>query len=276
MLESRLVVLVLVLSLPSCSGGDLEPPDSGTDADHGDADGVDADAPADGDIDADADSDVDLPDGDLPIDADLADTGTDADGDVEVDTDDESPTDADIDEEEPPLFDLDLIRDATAADCQFTDHRLRMSDAVLLDVWSVSYNSVEVVDGVVQPIRMRAFAARPTGGRELPGVVQAHGLGGYAEEEHATGTAALLGMFVIAFTGPGGGSEPENSSEGLPSGHDDGRRMFDTIPDRRGSWFWAHAVAAMRALTCLEHHDDVDPTRLGMTGFSAGGVVPLV
>jgi dienelactone hydrolase len=83
-------------------------------------------------------------------------------------------------------------------------------------------------------------------------------------------------VFVIAYTGPGGGTEPANTSEGLPAGHDGGRRLFDTIPDPRGSWFWGHAVAAMRALTCLEGRGDVDGSRLGITGFSAGGVVSLM
>lgn len=106
--------------------------------------------------------------------------------------------------------------------------------------------------------------------------MQAHGLGGYAEENHATGLAALLKMFTIAYTGPGGGTAPENTSEGLPASYNNGYRMFDTIPDLRGSWFWAHAVAAMRALTCLESRPEVDKNRLGMTGFSAGSVVTLI
>ena len=83
-------------------------------------------------------------------------------------------------------------------------------------------------------------------------------------------------MFAIAYTGPGGGNAPNNTSEGLPSGHDKGRRMFDTLPDVRGSWFWAHAVAGLRGLTCLAAHSDVDSTRLGMTGYSAGAVATLL
>jgi len=58
--------------------------------------------------------------------------------------------------------------------------------------------------------------------------------------------------------------------------HDGGRRLFDTVPDVRGSWFWAHAAAAMRALTCLAARPGVDASRLGITGFSAGGVISLV
>ena len=180
-------------------------------------------------------------------------------------------------EEAPPLFDLALLSDPATANCTFTDHHTILKGTTLLDVWQVSYTSFESVDGELAPIEIKAFAARPVlSGDNLPGIVQAHGLGGFAKEAHASGTAALLGMFVLAYTGPGGGDAPDNTSEGLPSGWEDGYRMFDTVPDPRGTWFWGHAVAAMRGLTCLEHHPAVDPLRLGMTGYSAGGVATLI
>jgi len=180
-------------------------------------------------------------------------------------------------EEPQPLFDHEMIRDESTAACTFTNKKSMLKNGVLVDVWNVSYYSWEYLDGGLQPILMRGFAARPSlAGTPMPGVVQAHGLGGFAKESHATGTAALLGMFVLAYTGPGGGDSPENTSGGLPSGHQDGYRMFDTLDDLRGSWFWGHSVAAMRALTCVEHHPDVDPTRLGVTGYSAGGVATSI
>jgi len=183
----------------------------------------------------------------------------------------------DVAEEPPPLFDHEMIRDATTAACSFTDHHVTLKDGVLVDAWKVSYYSWESIDGELVPILIRGFASRPAGsGTGLPGVVHAHGLGGYAKKEHATGTAALLGMFVLAYTGPGGGTEPDNTSEGLSADHESGYRMFDTLEDLRGSWFWAHEVAALRGLTCLENHPDVDPERLGITGVSAGGVVSSI
>lgn len=176
----------------------------------------------------------------------------------------------------PPLFDRALIEDIADADCRFEDARQSLRGLTLLDVWSVNYRSYEVIDGALSPIRVRAFAARPAGAAGIPGIVQAHGLGGFAEQSHAEGPAALTGAFVIAYTGPGGGTTPANTSEGRPAGFDDGYRMFDVLDDPRGSWFWAHGVAAMRALTCLESHPAVDPLRLGMTGYSAGGVATLM
>jgi cephalosporin-C deacetylase-like acetyl esterase len=177
-----------------------------------------------------------------------------------------------------PLFDQAAIRDASTAQCTFTNQRMALKDATLLDVWDVSYVSWEAVDGVLQPVTIRGFFARPSGTSTLPGVIHAHGLGGCTREEGATGPAALLGMAVLAYTGPGGGSGVEGCavSEGLPAGSDNGYHLFDTLPDVRGTWFWGHPVAAMRGLTCLTTRPDVDASRLGMTGFSAGGVATLV
>ncbi len=177
----------------------------------------------------------------------------------------------------PTVWDLDLITDESTIDCVFSNPSTVLKGLTPIDTWEVTYRSYEVIDGEVQPIAIRAFAARPSAvSATLPGIVVAHGLGGFAKLEHATGAAALTGAFALAFTGPGGGDAPNNTSEGLPSGHDDGYRMFDTIPDPRGSWFWGHAVAAMRGLTCLGAQPQTDASRLGMTGYSAGGVVTLI
>ncbi len=181
---------------------------------------------------------------------------------------------SDLPSDSAPLFDHEMIQDAATANCTFSGHHTTLKDGVLVDVWHVTYTSWQVVGDTLDPILIQGYAARPTlasGG--IPGIIKAHGLGGYAKESHATGTAALLGMFVLAYTGPGGGTEAANSSEGLPSTYDSGYRMFDVLTDLRGTWFWGHTMAAMRGLTCLANHPDVDADRLGVTGYSAGGVV---
>jgi dienelactone hydrolase len=218
------------------------------------ADASDLDGPggaADADVVADSDA------GDVADDSDAGDAATDA-------------------ATAPPLWDVALIEDAADAQCAFTDKHSAFKDGVALEVWKLSYQSYESIDGKLQKIQIRAFAARPQGSGALPGVVQAHGLGGFAKESHATGVAALTGAFVVAYTGPGGGDAADNTSGGLPSGHDGGKRMFDVFPDVRGSWFWGHAMAARRALTCLANHPEVDASRLGITGFSAGGVASFL
>jgi len=221
---------------------------------------------------------VDLTDSvDLADSADLVDSASTVDSVELVDSVDVQPDiQPDVPEPPPVLFDLGMISDPTSAACSFTDHHVVLKGTTLVDAWKVSYYSWESIDGELQPILIKAFAARPVGLSNAPGVVQAHGLGGFATEDHATGTAALLNMFVLANTGPGGGDSPNNTSEGLGADHEDGYRLFDTLEDARGSWFWGHAVAAMRGLTCLENHPDVDPERLGMVGYSAGAVATLI
>lgn len=238
---------------------------------------ADAIADASGDASGDAMHAIDaMPDAILDGPGDAM-HGIDAMPDASVDAIDAMPDAAPADAgPPPPLFDHALIADADDADCRFENARQTLRGLTLLDVWDVSYTSYEAIDGALEPIRMRAFAARPAGAEGIPGIVQAHGLGGYAEASHAEGPAALTGAFVIAYTGPGGGTEPANTSEGRPAGFDDGYRMFDVLDDPRGSWFWGHGVAAMRALTCLEAHPAVDPDRLGMTGYSGGAVATLM
>ena len=171
------------------------------------------------------------------------------------------------------VWDLAAVSNVAAAQCQFSNKHTVFQGLTALDAWNLSYISWEVVDGAPKPILIRGFAARPQGDKLLPGVVQAHGLGGMSKENDATSLAAKLGMFVIAYTGPGGGDKPENTSEGLGAGAQNGYHLFDTLKDVRGSWFWGHAMAAMRGVTCLTARPDVDASKLGVTGFSAGGVV---
>lgn len=182
-----------------------------------------------------------------------------------------------------PPFDMKAIADASTADCRFENEHTLIKNGVVLRAWNVSYVSWEwrAAEGGrpagLQPIRIRAFAARPLAGTgRQPAVVQAHGLGGYADENAATSSAARLGMFVLAYTGPGGGTRADNTSEGKPASDRAGYRMFDTREDVRGSWFWAHTTAGLRGLTCLAARTDVDGGRLGMTGFSAGGVATFL
>lgn len=179
------------------------------------------------------------------------------------------------------MFDMDRIRDPSTAQCSFTNQRQVLVNLSLIDLWDVSYISFEYVDGELSPILIRGYAAKPADlDTNMPGIIHAHGLGGFAKESNATEPAELLGMAVLAYTGPGGeppAGQDGAASEGLPAGHESFYRLFDTVTDPRGTWFWGHAAAAMRGLTCLETLAPVvDPTRLGITGFSAGGVISLI
>lgn len=260
---ATILLVAGVSSLPACSssrGSSSPDPDvdvaDTSDDETGDAPDAEDDTDGSGDVDLDVDPDVEVDDS-------TADTASD----VAEDTD-TGP---------PPLYDLALIRDESTLDCTFTNKRTVVRNLRSFDVWNVSYISYESIDGALVPIRMRGFAAKPSASDgPIPGVVNVHGLGGMATESTATGPAALLDTFVIAATGPGGGDSEDNTSEGRPSGYDSNYRIFDTVTDPRGSWLWAHAFNAMRALTCLATRPEVDDARLGMTGYSGGGIATLI
>lgn len=172
-----------------------------------------------------------------------------------------------------PLWDIAKVSDPATAQCTYTNPKNELKDLTMLSTWHVTYQSWETVDGKLVPITIQGFAARPANASgKLPGVILAHGLGGYATLEAAESLAARLGMFVIAYSGPGSGTNPADTSGGQGPSAKEGYRMFDTLADPRGSWFWGHATAAMRGVTCLANHPDVKSDSLGITGFSAGGV----
>ncbi|MCB9534046.1 MAG: acetylxylan esterase [Myxococcales bacterium] len=247
-----------------------------------DVEASDPDTAGADDVDATADSLVDPADAREP-DGDAADDTGGATGDADAASD---PLDGSLDAdssagdtgEPPPLFDMDLIRDTSTIDCRFENARVVTRSLETFDAWDVSFISYEVDEGVLTPIRLRGFAARPRGSAApLPAVINVHGLGGEATLARVTGPAQLLGYFVIAMTGPGGGSDENgNRSEGRGPSWEGGYRIFDVVRDPRGSWLWSHAVGVMRAITCLDTRSDVDRTRIGVTGFSAGGIATLM
>ncbi|HMY57322.1 MAG TPA: prolyl oligopeptidase family serine peptidase [Pseudomonadota bacterium] len=172
--------------------------------------------------------------------------------------------------------DLPRLRDATEADCHFESEKLVLRGATLYRVYKVRYRSLESRGGTLSQIEIRGYAARPDGGSKSPAVVLAHGLGGSADESATIGLAERLSAFVLSYTGPGGGTSPDNTSEGAPAFDGSGYRMFDTLGDVRGSWFWGHTAAALRGITCLAARPEVDVRKLGLTGYSAGGVATLI
>jgi len=258
------------LADPGAAADTPASPDAPADVPHGDA----ADVPAASPDSAAAPDSAATPDAIAPADAGQPQDAVVLQDVPQVDviaTD--SPQPPDVSGPPAPLFDLEMIGNAATAQCTFSNQHTTLKDGVLLTVWDLTYLSWESVDGVLKPIKIKAFAARPGSAQMLPGVIAAHGLGGFADESNATGPAALLGMFVIAYTGPGGGTDATNTSEGFPAAYQNGYRMFDVLKDARGTWFWGHTIAAMRGVTCLKERPDVFKDKLGITGFSAGGVI---
>ncbi|GIV10242.1 MAG: hypothetical protein KatS3mg019_2333 [Fimbriimonadales bacterium] len=136
-----------------------------------------------------------------------------------------------------------------------------------IQITELRYNSWEVVNGQLQTIPIEAYYARPTTLSRGPAVVLAHGLGGQADPDAAARFAAQHSVAALYYSAPGCGQSGGRRFEG--------RLLFDTIPDPRGSWFWGHAVAGSRAITVLTTLPATDPTRIGMSGYSAGAMATL-
>jgi cephalosporin-C deacetylase-like acetyl esterase len=171
------------------------------------------------------------------------------------------------------LFSDPKLRDPVTLGVSIIDHSVTISGIRTLDVYHLSYESFESNRCDLRPITLDAWLAIPTdasAASRVPGLVVAHGLGGWATESDATGPAGDLGIAVLAYTGPGG-QDPDTlrRSEGTGSTPD---HLFDVVDHPRNSWFWEHSVAAIRGLSLLEARPEVDPDRLGMSGFSGGGV----
>jgi dienelactone hydrolase len=168
------------------------------------------------------------------------------------------------------LYDLAALRDPATLDLEIL--RSWNDGFPSVRVFEVRYTSYQV-DGCAQsPVRIEAYVALPLrsvgAADSLPGLIVAHGLGGSADAGAAAGPARALGVVALAYSGPGQGA-----SEGRGSDPD---HLFDTRTDPRASWFWEHAVAAMRGLTVLEQWPEVDATRLAMVGYSGGAVATLM
>ena len=136
-----------------------------------------------------------------------------------------------------------------------------------IQLWEIRYNSWEFVNGQIRTIPIEAYYAKPASLNFGAAVVLAHGLGGRAEAGTAARFAAQHGVAAIYYSAPGCGQSGGRPFS-LPL-------LFDTVPDPRGSWFWAHAVAGSRAITVLRTLQWTDPSRIGMSGYSAGAMATL-
>ena len=164
-----------------------------------------------------------------------------------------------------------------------------------------------------QPARMAAVYGFPKGGTHLPGLVQIHG-GGQFADYHAPLTNAKRGYATISIAWAGRVSAPgygvnsdtvklfweaktndpayklttdwgaldayhapcRNAKNGFPDMTAPASWTLDALDSpRNNSWFLC-ALGARRALTFLEQQPEVDPKRLGVYGHSMGGKITVM
>lgn len=173
----------------------------------------------------------------------------------------------------PELFDLGLARDPLTLDAKEHGREVVEIGRQRIALREVSFVSYEMQDCELSEIRIHGWLAMPVGAERnrsgrLAGVVRLHGLLPHQERRDALELAAGLDAAVLAIYGPGLGK-----SEGWDSRPD---HLFDTTTDPRRSWYWSQTVALMRALTFFESRPEVDPNRLGVVGYSTGGMAGLM
>lgn len=165
------------------------------------------------------------------------------------------------------LWDMALLTDPSTLNMRVINTEVVLEDLTPVRVQEIRYTSYESEGCELRPIELEAYVAIPSslvGGRNVPGLAVAHGLGAFAEAGSASNPAAQLGAAVIAWSGPGQGL-----SQGTGSTPD---HLFDVMRSPTDSWFWEHAVAAIRGLTLLQTLPEVDDSRLAMSGYSGGAV----
>ena len=126
------------------------------------------------------------------------------------------------------------------------------------------------------PIRVFAYYGVPVSkkGGKLPAIVLVHGGGGLADRNWVLDWASRgYAALAMDLPGKGGPGREKSRSEG-PDMIDD--NIFKVSPSPRESYLYAAVNAVCRAVSFLSERKEVDRSRIGVAGFSWGGVITLL
>lgn len=125
-----------------------------------------------------------------------------------------------------------------------------------------------------KPVVIFGYYCYPKNKKNLPGVVAVHGGGGYATLSRSL-KYAHNGYAALSIDLPGKGPLRWNKSRS--TGPDmDVPTLLRVSPDISYNYLY-HAVRAARcAISFLELQPEVDKSKIGMAGFSWGGVITLI
>jgi len=121
------------------------------------------------------------------------------------------------------------------------------------------YTSHEWTGGAV---RIAAYLAVPL--RREPAAAMVFGAG---DMDRSSSLARRHGIACLCFDRPGVGQS---------TGPEDLYENWIGFDDPRESWMWDYVPAAMRAVTYLRELPEIDPDRIGLTGYSRGGTMAFI
>jgi len=111
----------------------------------------------------------------------------------------------------------------------------------------------------------------PQGKGPFPAIVQYHGYSGNKQDAHHYLMWALQGYVVLAVDSRG--QSGESTDAGIyPGGHEKGW-MTQGILDKEAYYYRGGFVDCVRALDFVCERDEVDASRIGITGMSQGGAL---
>ncbi|MDF7823592.1 NPCBM/NEW2 domain-containing protein [Pontiellaceae bacterium B12227] len=139
---------------------------------------------------------------------------------------------------------------------------------------------------------MAALYSFPKGAKKLPGIVQVHGGGGMASTKEGInngkrGYATIylnwraddryLKMHDLPPTAQTDwGAVEGRQVNGTRDVKSESEKHYDPVDSARNNGYFLRTLAARRALTFLEQQPEVDGSRLGVNGFSMGGVITFM
>ncbi len=156
---------------------------------------------------------------------------------------------------------------------------------------SVAGEAVETVDGTEVVVREVTYEVPASGGEKikafayyafpapkrntkLPGLVWVHGGGSIADKPSVLHWASL-GYAAIGMDLPGKGGEAREKSRSEGPDMSD-KLIFTVTPSSKSSYLYLCVNSVCRAITFLSEQKEVDPTRIGVLGYSWGGVITLL
>lgn len=143
--------------------------------------------------------------------------------------------------------------------------RIRFSE-LFYDIPSSGHETLRIFARYARPSRV------PGGG--LPGLVWVHG-GASIGSDEAVIRWASRGFAAISMDLPGKGGEARHGSRSEGPDMSD-RGIFTVAPSPANSYLYLCVNAVCRAMSVLAAQPEVDANRLGLLGYSWGGVIVLL